>query len=134
MFVAKLNGDIVRFAANARVLQRAGAPDSLVVIGYRLDLSIRVMVEYHGPGVYTLGTRNVDVTLLVGGDGVAGGYRGMAGRPGALVVAGAGGVGDILRADLHFDAEHADGGERFGPTLVVRNGFVSTPLIGPTPR
>jgi hypothetical protein len=91
-------------------------------------VSIRVQVEYTGPGTYVLGPEHVEVWLLVGGDVRSGSYRGSVTVPGELRVLQSDGAGAPFQAALRFDADHSGGEQRFGRTATLREGLLTTRL------
>ena len=126
--VGVLNGQPLTLPGNATLVRTTGAPDTLVLSGWGLDLAIRVELEYRGPGAYALGPEHVEVLLLVGGDVRTGGYRGNVAGSGELRVLQAGGAGAPFRASLTFDADHRDGEQRLGPQVAFRGGLLGTSL------
>jgi hypothetical protein len=126
--VGLLNGQPLALPGNATLIRRAGAPDTLVLSGWGLDLAIRVQLEYRGPGAYALGPEHVEVLLLVGGDVRTGGYRGNVAGAGELQVLQAGGAGTPFRASLTFDAYHRDGEQRLGPQVAFRGSLLGSSL------
>lgn len=112
----------------ASILRSAGAPDTLQLSAWSMNLGIALRVAYTGPGTYVLGPAEVDLLLLVGGDGKTGGYRGSASTAGELVVTQPGGSGAPIRAEFWFDADHVGGEQRFGSVASFRSGLVTAPL------
>ncbi len=127
-FTGEVDGVNLRLAGWAGLVQAVGAPDTLVLVGHRHDLAISVQLEFHGPGVYPLREDNIEVVLLVGGDGRTGGYGGSAPARGELRVSPRDRAGSPLQAELWFDATHSGGEQRFGATVAFRNGQLTTQL------
>lgn len=127
-FTGELDGVHLRLDGWAGLVQASGAPDTLILVGHRSDLAISLQVEFHGPGVYPLREDNVEMVLLVGGDGRTGGYGGSAPARGGLRVTQRDRAGSPLQAELWFDATHSGGEQRFGATVAFRNGQLTTQL------
>ncbi len=128
----EMNGTDLSLPGAAGLLLTPGAPDTLVLSGFGMNVGMFLRFAYAGPGTYALGPGAVELMSLVGGDVRTGGYRGSASVDGEIVVTQPGGTGAPILAEFWFDAVHESGEQAFGSVAEFRSGRLATRLSSMT--
>jgi hypothetical protein len=128
----QVNGADLSLPGGAGLLLTAGAPDTLVISGFGMDVGMFLRFAYAGPGTYALGPESVELMSLVGGDVRTGGYRGSPSIDGEIVVTQPGGTGSPILAAFWFDAVHESGEQAFGSVAEFRAGRLTARLSSMT--
>lgn len=128
----EMNGADLSLPGAAGLLLTPGAPDTLVLSGFGMNVGMFLRFAYAGPGTYALGPESVELMSLVGGDVRTGGYRGSASVDGEIVVTQLGGSGSPILATFWFDAVHESGDQAFGSVAEFRSGRLTARLTSMT--